>query len=96
MTSRLRCRSYNECVEAIYPENPEAPFRQKQGYSTSLCDTCYGYKLKPIEVEPSAITELSQFLLEKIKRLDDLQGRMIHNTNKLNEHLDKKKKRGKY
>ena len=48
-----------------------------------------------IEEKPPAIAELSQFLLEKIKRLDDLQGRMIHLTNKLNEHLDKKK-RGRY
>ena len=93
MTSHLHCQSYNECVEAIYPENPEAPFRQKQGYRTSLCDTCYGYKAKPIEVKPPAIAELSQFLLEKIKRLDDLQGRLIYLENKLNEHLDKSKKR---
>ena len=59
----------------------------------------FGY-LPPLElpepIEEKPLIELSQYLQEKIKRLDDLQGRMIHNTNKLNEHLDKKKKRGKY
>ena len=48
-----------------------------------------------IEEKPPAIAELSQFLLEKIKRLDDLQGRMIDLNNKLNYHLDKKR-RSKY
>ena len=50
---------------------------------------------EPIEVKPPAIAELSRYLQEKIKRLDDLQGRMIFLTNKLNEHLDRSKKKTK-
>ena len=79
-------------------ENYSAPFFVGLNNSRFRGVDEFGYlpPLEPpevIEVKPPAIAELSQFLLEKIKRLDDLQGRLIYLENKLNEHLDKSKKR---
>ena len=48
---------------------------------------------EPIREKPPAIADLTWYLQEKIKRLDDLQGQLIFLTNKLNSHLDKSKKR---
>ena len=81
-------------------ENYSVPFFVGRNNPRFRGIDAFGYlpPLEPpesIEEKPPAIAELSQFLLEKIKRLDDLQGRMIHNTNKLNEHLDKSKRKAR-
>jgi hypothetical protein len=84
--------SCNECKERLYPEDPTIKVGR---YHLS---TCEHYCNKPIyyrEFKQSKSEIQPIFRPRPVdKEIDQLKARYIHIQNKLNAHLDKKKKQG--